>query len=87
MRETVRMKNRHAEIRSKLAQKGSSLSVIVHKLKVSKAALTLVSMGKSRSSRIEQAIAEGIGMTPQDLFPEYYQPAWPQKEEADMKDT
>ena len=66
-------RERHEQIKEGLYAKGSSLKDIARDLGVSSAAISLVSMGRSRSQRIERALAQKLGMPPECLFPEYHE--------------
>ena len=63
-------RERHEQIKEGLYAKGSSLKDIARDLGVSSAAISLVSMGRSRSQRIERALAQKLGIAPERLFPE-----------------
>ena len=66
-------RERHEQIKEGLYAKGSSLKDIARDLGVSSAAISLVSMGRSRSQRIERALAQKLGIAPERLFPEYHE--------------
>lgn len=63
---------RHERIKMRLRLAGSSLSGVARELKVAATTVTSVSQGYRRSRRIEQAIADKLGETPECLWPERY---------------
>lgn len=63
---------RHERIKAELRIRSTSLAEIARALGVSGTSLSLVSMGKHRSKRIEKAIAEALGENPEELWPERY---------------
>jgi len=50
-----------------------SLAEIARRANVGASAVSTVSIGKSRSARIEKLLAEALGTTAEELFPERYQ--------------
>lgn len=62
----------HARIKSALALKGASLSSIARELDVAPGTVSIVSRGFRRSRRIERAIADAVGSTPENLWPSRY---------------
>jgi len=52
--------------------RGTTLAAIARDIKVSAASVSMVSQGRGRSARIEQAIAERLGMQAPELWPERY---------------
>lgn len=63
---------RHAKIKGALSLKGVSLSDIARSLDVTPSSVSIVSRGFRRSRRIEQAIADVLGETPQKVWPDRY---------------
>lgn len=72
-------KEKHAEIRAALHEIGSGISALARELSVAPATITVVSQGYRRSRRVEHAIADKLGTTPEKIWPERY------REEATMK--
>ncbi|GFE49029.1 hypothetical protein So717_07820 [Roseobacter cerasinus] len=66
-------RERHAHIKYQLELRGLSLAEIAEQIGVGASAVSSVSLGKSRSKRIEQALAAALDKTPEELFPERYQ--------------
>ena len=64
---------RHQEILGRLHQAGFTISSLAAQLKVAPGTVTIVSQGHRKSHRIQSAIAEILGVTPQELFPERYE--------------
>jgi len=62
----------HQRIRAALALKGITLSAIARELDVKPTTITIVSKGYRRSRRIEQAIADALGCTPSQIWPNRY---------------
>lgn len=58
----------HDRLKAELRIRGNSLAQIARDLAVSYASVTPVGKGFQRSSRIERALAEAVGMTPEALF-------------------
>ena len=65
-------RNRHARIKYELALRGITLADIAREANVGRSAVSSVSVGKSRSSRLEILIAGALNTTASDLFPERY---------------
>lgn len=63
---------RHEMTKAKLKICGSSMSEIAREIGVSHSSITVVSQGYRRSSKIEAAIAEKLGIAVEDLYPERY---------------
>lgn len=63
----------HERLKAELRIRGTSLAQISRDLGVSDSALTLVGKGFHRSLRIERALADAVGSTPQALFPDRYE--------------
>lgn len=63
---------RHEFLKLQLRLKGSSLAQVAKSLGVLQSSVTVVSQGYRRSQRIEAAIANQLGTSPQALFPERY---------------
>lgn len=71
----IRSKNpadRHERLKAELRIRGTSLAQIGRDLGVSGTSISLVGLGKHRSKRIERAIADALGTTPEKLYPERY---------------
>ncbi|RZJ19393.1 MAG: hypothetical protein EON91_01525 [Brevundimonas sp.] len=64
---------RHARIKSALGLKGLTLSDIARSLDVTPSTVSIVSRGHRRSRRIEQAIADALGSSPAQIWPNRYQ--------------
>lgn len=62
----------HRRVKESLRLRGSSLSAIARQLDVSASTVTIVSQGHRRSHRIESAIAEALGLTPAEVWPDRY---------------
>lgn len=62
----------HERLKMELRLRGKSIASIARELDVFRSSVTLVSQGLRRSEKIEKALAEAIGMTPQELFPDRY---------------
>ena len=62
----------HARIKSALALRGATLSSIARDLGVAPGTVSIVSRGYRRSRRIEKAIADALGRTPGELWPDRY---------------
>lgn len=62
----------HERLKAELRIRGSSLAQISRDLGVSDSALSLVGKGYHRSRRIEKALADAVGSTPEALFPDRY---------------
>ncbi|GHH03999.1 helix-turn-helix domain-containing protein [Pseudodonghicola xiamenensis] len=62
----------HERLKMELRLRGKSIASIARELDVFRSSVTLVSQGLRRSEKIERALAEAIGMTPQELFPDRY---------------
>ena len=62
----------HERLKAELRIRGTSLAQIARDLGVSETSMSLVGRGKHRSRRIERAIAEALGTSPEELYPERY---------------
>ena len=62
----------HELLKFLLRRAGSSMAAIARKLCVSQSSVTVVCQGYRRSHRIQTAIADQLGTTPQQLFPDRY---------------
>lgn len=62
----------HARIKSALALRGATLSSIARDLGVAPGTVSIVSRGYRRSRRIEKAIADALGRSPAELWPNRY---------------
>lgn len=69
----------HEMIRARLRLAGTSFSDIARELGITPASVSLVSQGRRRSRKVELAIAEKLGTTPNQIWPTFY------KQEAIMK--
>jgi Ner family transcriptional regulator len=65
---------RHARIKAALELHGSSLSDIARRLEVAPTTISIVSRGFRRSRRIEAAIADRLGVSAAQLWPDRYPP-------------
>lgn len=63
---------RRLRLRYELSRLGLSFADLSRKLGVTHSAISLVVAGKSRSARIEQAVADALNCAPEDIWPEYY---------------
>lgn len=68
---------RHARIKAALNLRGRTLSDIARALDVAPTTISIVSRGFRRSRRIEAAIAEELGCTAAQLWPDRYPPSHP----------
>lgn len=66
------MIDKHEIIKGMLQLKGTSISEVARSLGVAPTTVTVVSKGGRRSKRIEAALAEAIGSTPEVVWPERY---------------
>lgn len=62
----------HARIKAALALRGITLSSIAKELRVAPTTVTIVSKGHRRSRRIETALAQAVGATPEQIWPNRY---------------
>lgn len=62
----------HERLKAELRIRGTSLAQISRDLGVTDSALSLVGKGFHRSRRIEKALADAVGTTPEALFPDRY---------------
>ncbi|QIE43290.1 transcriptional regulator (plasmid) [Rhodobacteraceae bacterium SC52] len=65
-------RERHARIRYELSLRGLSLAAIAKRADVSISSVSAVSLGKSRSARVEKILAEALDSRAEALFPERY---------------
>ena len=65
-------KQLHVHIKHALNLKGSSLADIARTLNISQGSVSQVSLGRSRSKRVESALASALETTPEQLFPDRY---------------
>lgn len=63
---------RRLEIRHQLNLAGSSFTAIAKSLKLSVSTVQTVANGRTRSARVEKAIADTIGKELWEIWPEYY---------------
>lgn len=64
--------SQHEHIKWALGVRGTSFSEVARSLDVSATSVSLVSKGRSRSKRIEEALAKETGFTPAQLWPFHY---------------
>lgn len=62
----------HERLKAELRIRGTSLAQIGRELGISGTSMSPVGLGKHRSKRIERAIADALGTTPEELYPERY---------------
>jgi len=67
-------RERHARIRYELSLRGLTLAEIAKRAGVSISSVSAVSLGKSRSARVEMILAKALDTEPESLFPERYGP-------------
>ncbi|WP_093968047.1 helix-turn-helix domain-containing protein [Actibacterium lipolyticum] len=63
-------REKHAKIKYLLDLAGSSFSDLASSLALSPSTISSVSLGRSRSRRVEKAISERIGVPESELWPE-----------------
>lgn len=63
----------HERLKTELRKRGLSLNKVAKNLGVTSAAVSFVGLRKNRSSRIEKALADALGTTPELLFPDISQ--------------
>ncbi|WP_245708087.1 helix-turn-helix domain-containing protein [Celeribacter baekdonensis] len=66
------MKPAHERLKMELRLRGKSIASVARELDVLRSTVTLVSQGLRRSSKIEKALANAVGTTPAELFPDRY---------------
>ena len=64
---------KHEQTKCKLRIQGSSLSKVARAVGVSPASVTHCSQGRKLSPRIQQGIADALGVEPSAYWPERYQ--------------
>jgi lambda repressor-like predicted transcriptional regulator len=69
---SVRDLRKHERIKFELRLAGSSLADVSRRLGVSQGAVSMVSVGRKRSKKIEAAIAAELGKRPEILWPKRY---------------
>lgn len=62
----------HEILKCRLRLVGSSMAKIARSLGISQSSVTVVSQGYRRSHRVQREIADQLGTTPQQLFPDRY---------------
>ncbi|MFV1598963.1 MULTISPECIES: helix-turn-helix domain-containing protein [unclassified Phaeobacter] len=67
---TKQQLDRHERRRADLRVRGSSLAKIARELGVTDSAVTLVGKRMCRSAKIEQALADALQTTPEQIFPD-----------------
>jgi len=60
----------HERLKMELRLRGKSIASVARELEVPRSTVTLVSQGRRRSSKIEKALADAVGTTPAELFPD-----------------
>lgn len=70
----------HEFLKAKLRRAGTNFSAVARELGITPASVSLVSQGLRRSRPVQQALAEKLGTTPEQIWPERY------KQEGFMKD-
>lgn len=65
----------YAELKRSLRKRGSSLTQIAARLKVSLTHVVRVANGERKSPRVQDAIAEALGTQPEKLFPNRFRDA------------
>lgn len=63
----------HEWRKAELRRRGTTIAQVARDLGITQGSLSLVSTGRHRSKRIERALADALGMTPETLFPDRYQ--------------
>lgn len=63
---------KHERIKGHLALLGLTFSSIARDLQIKPSSVVIISQGHRRSDRIQRAIAEALGMTPEQLWPDRY---------------
>jgi lambda repressor-like predicted transcriptional regulator len=61
----------HEMLKARLRINGTSLAQLSRELGVTDSALTLVGKRMCRSRKIERALADALGVTPESLFPDH----------------
>ncbi|MDE9451518.1 helix-turn-helix domain-containing protein [Aliiroseovarius sp. Z3] len=61
---------KHELLKFRLRQRQLSFAQIARALGITPGSVTAVSQGHRRSQRVERALAEALGTTPEALFPE-----------------
>ncbi|WP_421702752.1 helix-turn-helix domain-containing protein [Aliiroseovarius sp.] len=64
---------KHEQTKCKLRINGSSLFQVARTVGVSPAFVTHVSQGRKQSLRIQQGIADALGVEPSSIWPERYE--------------
>jgi Ner family transcriptional regulator len=59
----------HERIKYQLKLKGSSLAAIALELKISRSVVSRVSAGKTKSARVQEAIANKLGCSAAKIWP------------------
>ncbi|WP_138473009.1 helix-turn-helix domain-containing protein [Poseidonocella sp. HB161398] len=62
----------HEQLKCRLRLAGSSMAEIARTLGIKQSSVTVVSQGYRRSHRVQSAIANQLGTTPQELFSDRY---------------
>ena len=65
-------REKHARIRYELSLRSLTLAEIARRAEVSVSSVSAVSLGKSRSARIELILAQALATRPEALFPDRY---------------
>ena len=77
-------RERHAHIKYQLELRKLSLADVSTQLGVGASAVSSVSLGKSRSEKIEKHLASLLGQRVEDLFPERYTSPMEENEDTAM---
>lgn len=64
--------DRHKKIRQQLRAVGSSFSKVARELQLSPVTVVTASLGRCTSRRVEEAIAQKLATTPEELWPEHH---------------
>ncbi|AQS50273.1 hypothetical protein BMG03_20450 (plasmid) [Thioclava nitratireducens] len=62
----------HELLKFRLRLAGTSMAKIARSLGITQSTVTVVSQGYRRSHRVQSAIANQLGTTPEELFPDRY---------------
>lgn len=78
-------RSRHAQIKYLLELRGLTLADVSKQIGVGASAVSSVSLGKSRSEKIEKHLATVLDQRVEDLFPERYPQPGRAEEERQME--
>lgn len=65
-------KRRHYQIRQRLLDTGYTIQSLADEIGVSRPTVSMVSSGLRTAHRVQEHIAQKLGTTPEELFPERY---------------